>query len=376
MTASATELAAVEYFDGRSARAQPVRLSCRDAELRIDGEGVQLGVPLRDVQWPERTRHGVRVAQLPGGASLHCADAAGWDAFARACGRGDTAVVRAQQSWGWVLASIAGLAIFIAVAYQWGLPWAARAALPLVPQTVDAAVGEQAFESIEVHLLKPSQLPPARQQALRAAFARAVAAQPAGSVPPHRLLLRAGEIGPNAFALPGGTVVVTDELVELVDDEVVVGVLGHELAHVRHRHGMRMLVQATAIGVVASALLGDFSALLAAVPVWIGQAAYARDAEREADADAVRFLRNAGISPAVMVTFFERVRADAERRAQERARVRDGAAASAPPPAAAPVEDRTGDARSDDRSWLGIAIASHPADAERIRYFEAEAARR
>jgi Zn-dependent protease with chaperone function len=361
---------AADCFDGRSARAHPVVLTCRGDDLHVDGDGVQLVVPLRDVRWPERTRHGVRVAQLPGGATLHCADAPAWDAFARACGRGDPIVVRAQQSWRGVLASLLGLVLVVAAAYHWGVPWAARAVVPLIPPAVDAEVGAQALETIDAQLLQPSRLPPARQQALRAAFERAVAAQPAGSVPPHRLLFRSGELGPNAFALPGGAVVVTDELVGLFDDDVVVGVLGHELGHVRHRHGMRMLVQATAIGVVAGAVLGDFSALLVAVPVWIGQAAYARDAEREADADAARFLVHAGISPAVMVTFFERVRADAERRAREQMRARAGDAASAPPPGAE-AGSRTG-----SPSWLGIAIASHPPDAERIRYFQDAAARR
>jgi Zn-dependent protease with chaperone function len=359
----------VEYFDGRSARAQPVRLSRQGDALHIDGDGVQLLVPLRDVQWPERTRHGKRVAHLPDGGSLNCADAAAWDDFARACGRGDSVVVRAQQSWQWVLASVAGMVVLLAALYQWGVPWAARAAVPLIPASVDAAVGDQAMASLDEHLLKPSKLPAEQQQRLRAAFEQAAKAQPAGTVPAHRLLFRSADIGPNAFALPGGTMVVTDDLVELVggDAAVIAGVLGHELGHVRHRHGMRMLVQATAIGIVASAVFGDFSSLLAGVPIWLGQAAYARDAEREADADSARFLKNAGISPAVMVTFFEKL---AER--ATRPRGKDGAA-SAPPASGTPPE---GPARQRSQSPLGIAIASHPADAERIRFFRDEAAKR
>lgn len=365
----AAEILAVEYFDGRSARAQPVRLSCSDGSLHIAGEGVQLAVPLREVAWPERTRHGPRVAHLPGGGSLHGADAAAWDAFARACGRSDSLVVRAQQSWRWVLASVVGMVLLLVVVYEWGVPWAARAAVPLIPASVDAAVGEQALASLDEHLLEPSKLPIERQQALRAAFEHAAKAQPAGAVPAHRILFRASEIGPNALALPGGTIVVTDDLVELVGaDDVVVGVLAHELGHVRHRHGMRLLVQVTAIGVVASAVLGDFSALLTAVPVWLGQAAYARDAEREADAASARFLKNAGISPAVMVTFFEKIAAGAERRA----RASDKAASDAKEPARGEAEAP----RSRTRSGLGMAIASHPADAERVRFFQDEAARR
>lgn len=361
---------AVEYFDGQSARARPVQLSCRDDTLHIDGDGVQLTLPLRGVQWPERTRHGQRVAHLPGGGALHAADAAAWDAFALACGRGDSVVVRAQQSWRWVLASLGGLVLVIAASYHWGVPWAARAAVPLIPATVDAEVGERAMASLDEHLLKPSKLPPEQQQRLRAAFAQATTAQPDGFVPAHRIVFRAGEIGPNALALPGGTMIVTDDLVELLDGDaaIVTGVLAHEIGHVRHRHGMRRLLQATAIGVVASAVFGDFSSLLAAIPVWLGQAAYSRDAEREADAESVRFLKNAGISPAVMVTFFEKIAAGARK-----ARARDGAA-SAPtgnePAAKAEAPRRR------TPSPLGIAIASHPADAERVRFFQEEAAKR
>lgn len=324
-----------EYFDGRSAGARAVRLRRDGAALAIAGDGIELRVPLAQVRWPERTRHGVRVAELPQGASLQAGEAAAWDDFARHCGQGDSAVVRAQQSWRAVLASLVGLAALLGAAYVWGIPAAAHAALGVLPARADAVVGEVALRSIDAELMKPSALPAAEQQRVRAAFARFLAAQPPGSVPVHQLEFRASRIGPNTFALPGGTIVMTDELVKLVDGDsaVINGVLAHELGHVRHRDGMRMLLQASAVGVLASAVLGDFSSLLTTVPVVLGQSAYSRDAERRADAESVRLMHAAGVSPAVMVVFFERV------------------------------------AKSQGEHRLGIAIASHPADAERIRFF-------
>lgn len=365
-----------EFFDGVSARGHAVVLSLRGGQLHIEGDAIARDVPLREIDWPERTRHGTRTAHLPDGASLHCADAAAWDAFARACGRGESVVVKAQQSWRWALASIVAIGVVLGVFYQWGVPWAARAALPLIPAGVDAAIGDSALASLDEHLLKPSQLPPERRQALRAAIERALAAQPAGSVPPHRIEFRAAEIGPNAFALPGGTIVVLDDLVQMLDGDVdtLTGVVAHEIGHVRHRHGMRMLVQASAIGVLASAVVGDFNALLATVPVWLGQAAYSRDAEREADADAARILKQAGISPAVMVNFFEKI-------ATWRPPRRPGAASAPAEAASEPAKGEPASPRAESppsrhsEPGLGIAIASHPADAERIRFFE-EAARR
>lgn len=353
---------AAEYFDGRSAAAHAVHVLRENDALRIAGSGVNRLVPLRDLQWPERTRHGPRVAHLKSGGSLQCADAAAWDALARACGRHDSAVVRAQRSWGWVIGSVVAMLVLVGALFQWGVPAAARVALVAVPLSVDQSIGDSALAQIDERLVEKSALPEAQRRQIAEAFAKAVAALPPGTAPAYRLEFRKGaKVGPNAFALPGGTMVLTDELVTLVkgDTEVVVGVLAHELGHIRHRHGMRMLIQASAIGVIASVIVGDFNSLLAAVPVMLGQASYSRDAEREADAESVRILRAAGISPAAMVRFFDAVnefRATRERK--------DGEAASAPP---AP--------RSSGDSWLGIAIASHPADEERVRFFR-EAAQR
>jgi len=340
-----TEVAA-EYFDGRSARAHAVRLRVAGDRLLIEGDGVQRGEPLASLRWPERTRHGARLMHLPDGASLHCRDSLEWDTWsAAAAGRRDAVVVRVQQRWKWVLASMLVLVGTIILAYDHLLPLAARGVVALLPASADEALGEAALSSIDAAgITKPTTLPPAQQQAVREAWARAVSRLPAGEVPTYRLEFRQSTIGPNAFALPGGPMVLTDELYRLVDGngDILVGVLGHELGHLRHRHGMRMLVQASVLGAAAAALYGDFSTLFAQIPVVLGQASYSRGFEHEADVDSVRLMKANGISPAVMATFFVKVR-----------QPRPGAKAPSSP-----------------GLQLPIALASHPADADRIRFFE------
>jgi Zn-dependent protease with chaperone function len=359
---AASPLIAAEYFDGRSARAHAVQLRLSDGRLSITGDGITLNLPARSVLWPERTRHGARVAQLPNGGSLQCSDAQAWDAWALASGQAESMVVHAQQSWRWVLASVAALVVLAAALYLWGVPWLGRVVVAATPPSVDRAIGESALKALDEQWLKPSALPADQQKRLQQALARAVAAMPPSSVPAHRLEFRSGRIGPNAFALPGGTLVLTDALVELVqgDEAVITGVLGHELGHVLHRHGLRLLVQAGAIAALSSVVLGDFSTLLAGAPALLGQASYSRDAEREADAHAVLVLKAAGLSPAVMITFFEKV-----------------AARGAPNlPDKPNNSDKPADGASTKaRSGLGIAIASHPADEERIRFFREAAGR-
>lgn len=357
------------YFDGISARAHPVTLQLDGAVLQITGEGIRRTLPIADVQWPERTRHGMRVAHLKGGGTVQCADASAWDDWCRRHGLRDSLVVSAQQSWRWVLGSVVALLVIAVAVQQWGLPVAARAVVAMTPLSVDASLGETSLAVIDEHLMRPSKLTATEQARLRAALAQAAAAAPAGTVPDWQLVFRQSRIGPNAFALPGGTLVMTDELVELVgrDEKVITAVLAHELGHVRHRHGVRLLVQATVLSGLAAVVLGDFSTVLAGVPVLLGQASYSREAEREADAEAVRILRAAGISPEVMVTLFDKLEEEMDKAEKKKA---------GQDPAENKGQGERGSRGSVQDSWLGIAFASHPADADRVRYFREAAAGR
>ena len=335
---------AADYFDGRHARAHAVRVHVDAGQLVIVGDDVHRSLPLAGLAWPERTRHGVRMLQLPEGAALHCRDSLAWDAWsAAAAGRRDPFVVRVQQRWKWVMVSTLVLVCLVGVSYKHLLPWAARGLVAVTPVTTDAAIGEQALSQIDgVGLMLPTTLSEAKQQALRTAFAHAVARLPIDDVPAYRLEFRKSTIGPNAFALPGGPIVLTDELYDRVDGDpqLLVGVLGHELGHLRHRHAMRMLVQAGVMSAAAGLLYGDFSTLFSQIPVLLGQANYSRDAEHEADVDSVRLMRANAISPLVMVRFFAKVR-----------------------------EHRPGDPVGVAPA-MPVALASHPTDADRIRFFE------
>lgn len=362
-----------EYFDGVSARAYLVSLHLDAKTLHIQGQGMDLSLPRCDVMWPERTRYGARVAHFKDGGSVHCQDSAAWDAWWRAGGQGDSWVVRMQQSWRWVLACVLAMVAVAVSMQQWGFPLAARAVVALTPHSVDAALGESVLPFLDQHVMRPSKLPKEEQDRYRTALARALLAEQKISgeaALPWTLLFRQSAIGPNALALPGGPIIMTDELVQLVgrDEQVITAVLAHEISHVRRRHGLRMLVQVTLLSGLAALVLGDFSSVLAGAPVILGHASYSREAEREADQDAVTTLKAAGISPAVMISMFEKL--DEYRRARGEEKDKPTAPSKQAPKRDSKAEGRDGD----EGSWLGIAFASHPSDAERIRFFRDAAA--
>lgn len=350
------------FFDGRHSRPHVAHLRLHDGQLTVspvasiddtDGEPgfTPRSVPAAQVRWPERTRHGGRLAQLPGGASLQAVDVAAWDAWvAQHRPVRESWVVRMQQNWRSVAVSLVLLFAALAAMYQWGLPWVAVGVTALVPQRVDALIGEGVLESIDRNLTRPSELPVPDQERIRRAFAQMVERAHPDDAPPWTLEFRAArskDLGPNALALPGGTIVLTDELVRLMpgDDNAVLGVLGHEFGHVRLRHSMRQLVQASAVGFATSVAFGDYGTLIGSAPVILATLGYSRDAEREADAESVRLMRAAGISPGVMVGFFEAI---------ERWR----------------SEKTSGDG---GEGSIGMAFSTHPATADRIEFFRSAA---
>jgi len=342
------------YFDGRSACAHPVHIWLANGLLHVQGDGVALSVPQQAVDWPERTRHGMRVAHFAQGGLVQSEDSAAWDAWAKDGGLVESPVVKMQQNWRWVAGSVALLVGLVMAVQQWGLPLAADALVAVTPPSVETALGESTLAAVDEVVMQPSRLPQDQQAQIRAAFAQTVGHQAAGSVRPWQLVFRKSRIGPNALALPGGTIIMTDEMVMLADGDtrLLSAVLAHELGHVQQRHGVRMLVQATALGTLSAVVLGDFSAVLAMVPVMLGQAHYSRQAERGADAYAVKVLKAASLSPALMVTLFDKLNA---RRAMGQS------------------PDKPASDAGSTASWLGIAFSSHPQDAERIAFFQAAA---
>jgi predicted Zn-dependent protease len=346
----------VRYFDGRSSRGRAAQLSIQDHALRVqpvteelDGF-TPLAVPLARVRWPERTRHGGRLAVLPDGGSLQAIDIIAWDAWvSQHTGLREGLVLRLQQNWRGVALALVLLVATIGVFYQRGLPALARAVTAMVPQRIDALIGREALASLDGQLLGPSRLAPEEQERIRAAFERMVRHAHSDGAPSWRLEFRAGRrksVGPNALALPGGVIVLTDELVQMVpgDSDAVLGVLAHEFGHVRQRHAMRQLVQASAVGFATSLAFGDYGTLISAAPVALATLGYSREAEREADHESVRLMRAAGISPRAMVRFFEAL---AKRAAKE-------------PDTAGPLD---------------IAFSTHPATSERIAFFSEAAGR-
>ncbi len=287
-------MVAAQFFDTRSSRAHPVELTVDDGQAVLrDAAGAELRrAPLASLRVSERIKRGPRLVTFADGAYCEITDHATFDAMLAATGHREGWVARAQNSWRLAGFSLLGLVVFVVFSYYYLLPWTAAVVARTIPASIELQLGRATLDSLDHGLVKPSRLPEAEQQRIRDNFA--ALRRPADPGHDYRILFRQGDrIGANALALPGGTIVVTDELVKLVGTGTgMMGVLAHEAGHVTQRHGLQQIFQASAVGALAAYFLGDISSMLATVPAAMLSLRYSRDHEREADAFAVEVLRD------------------------------------------------------------------------------------
>jgi Zn-dependent protease with chaperone function len=103
----------------------------------------------------------------------------------------------------------------------------------------------------------------------------------------------------NAFALPGGTVVFTDDMLALAENfEQIQAVFAHEIGHLAHKHSLRRVAQNSIVAVLVVLATGDATAtsdLLSVIPFLLTDLAYSRQFEVEADSYAWQYLSERNI---------------------------------------------------------------------------------
>lgn len=289
------------YYDGRTSAPQAAQLAIgADRIVRVLMASGERLVPLASVRISDRIGNIPRRIAFEDGAVFETGDNDALDAALDVAGRRGFArhLVRLERRWTVAVAALAAVALVSWLFVVHGVPRLAAAAARAMPPAVNAAIASEGLELLDRTMLGPSELPSGRQEALRERL-RAMTAELQDGFD-YRLEVRRGRrVGPNAFALPSGIIVVTDELVRLAErEEEIDAVLAHEVGHVRGRHALRMLLQDAGVAALALAVLGDVgtaSSLAAAVPVILIQAKHSRDFEREADRFARQWLRDRGL---------------------------------------------------------------------------------
>ncbi|MHC5306221.1 M48 family metallopeptidase [Bartonella sp. LJL80] len=200
-------------------------------------------------------------------------------------------------------------------AYRVSIPAFIEMAVYATPKQIPDAMGKSTFAALERTMLSPSEIPESRQKDVRALFDRLVSKTPEDHSR-FRLYFRQApdDMGPNAFALPDGRVVITDELITFAgdDDAMIAGVLAHEIAHVERQHSLRQIYRAAGMSALIMFVTGDMGELLERILLEgnvLLSLSYSRAAEAEADLVGVKLMMDAGYDPEALARFFEQLTA-------------------------------------------------------------------
>ena len=276
-------------------------------EIRDDAGAMLANIPLSSARPTSRLGTMLRRLDFPDGSSFETGDNDGVDQM---LGR-HSLLHRLESSWRTVLVSVLVAALATVAFAVYGVPamagWLARHTPPSIARYTTA----HTLTTLDQVALKPSKEPASVQkhyQALLLAVARGAPASASGY---HLQFRDAPAIGPNAFALPDGTVIITDQMIPMVrSDDEIEGVFAHEVSHVVHAHGLQRVYQASLVPAAIAFVTGDASQVghfATILPGILLQAAYSRAFEQQADDDAARQLRRMAKNPAALADLLERL---------------------------------------------------------------------
>ncbi len=188
-------------------------------------------------------------------------------------------------------------------AARFGIPLLAGPLAELTPPALTRVAGTGTLKSLDRIVLDPTELSQARRDRLTAGF-DAIVRTNAIDGEPKLHFRRSKTIGPNAFALMGGHIVVTDELVNyLKDDTQVIAIIAHELAHAKHLHAEQKVWRVAGTGLILTLMFADAGTLveeLITLSYGVAELSNTREHEAEADRSAVEMLMKADMDPSAL----------------------------------------------------------------------------
>ncbi|WP_052257602.1 MULTISPECIES: M48 family metallopeptidase [unclassified Leisingera] len=215
------------------------------------------------------------------------------------------------------LAAFTALAVLSAfLVWKYGLDVLASAAAAMTPPVVLQQMDRGTIEAVDFALMEPSELGADEKERARRVFQTLLEhLQDTPNGVSFQLLFREMPgMGPNAVALPGGTVMVSDAFMDrFPGEDVLAGVLGHEIGHVVEQHGLRQVYRSLGLYAVVAFVAGDTGPLLEDILLEgnvLLSLQYGREQEALADEFGVQLAARAGYAPEGLITFFETVQSE------------------------------------------------------------------
>ena len=221
-----------------------------------------------------------------------------------------------ESNFIFVLLSIV-ITILISFSFlKWGIPYSSKKLANAFPLELTAIISKNTLKYLDQYLFKESKIDASVKDKVLLSFQNEVLPYIKDKEEfVFKLHFREWKMGKeniaNAFALPDGTIIVSDEFVRLSENIMEINsVLFHEIAHVKKRHGLQKITEGTFLTVLMmyisddSTIVSDFGIGLSPVLV---DSYYSRTHEQEADNYALDKMLKANINPKYFSNILNRI---------------------------------------------------------------------
>jgi len=199
--------------------------------------------------------------------------------------------------------------------WVYAIPAMTNAVADRVPTTWEEKLGQDYYQALFKESIKEPD--PEVKKALDEISRRLLASVP--DQPYHfRVYVHPSKMV-NAMALPGGTIVVFQGLINATETpEELAGVMAHEFQHVLKRHSTRGIIRSEAINIFATIVSGDstMNVLLQAGGL-LEFLRYSRELESQADSEGMKMMLASQVDPQGMVRVFEKLEEEQHRQMAE-----------------------------------------------------------
>jgi len=323
-------------YDGKNSIEHKVIIEfTKDKRVKINSHNIDISIT--EIEIESRLGNTPRVFEFPNGIRCKSIENSKIDEILKQLDIETSKTHKIESSWRLTVG-----AVFITIFFIWfsltiGANYTANIIASILPNDVLNDIGHTTLEELDKKYLNISNLSKKNRAIIQAQFDRLTENEDIH----YQLHFRSSQkIGANAFALPSGDIVLTDQLVKLSKDKKfrdILGVLAHEKGHIVKKHTLKIAIKTGISGAILGYITGDISILVTAIPTVIINSSYSRDYEREADEYAVSELKRLNVSTKYITQLFEELEKEN---------------------------------KIDENNTINSLISSHPITKERIEYFK------
>jgi Zn-dependent protease with chaperone function len=286
-------------YSTTTSEARTVELTFTERQIEINDQSSVEVFLLSNIDWLSPLGSLPHEIRLPNGALLNIESHHDLTPF---LGTKKQLISRLEQHRVFWLIALLLVPVCLYVIIEQGIPRMAKGVTPLVPEQVLTEIDQQVMTMLDSTMLDESQLDEESQLTLSDYIQNNEYSSELVLEKYNISYRNSKSFGANAFALPGGSIVVTDDLYKLLenDKQALIAVLLHEIGHVEHQHGLQLIAETAATTLLMTYFFGDMEGIVetfTGTALTVIQNKFSQQLEKEADSFAVDQLKKLGIPP-------------------------------------------------------------------------------